>query len=115
MDTDKLAEMLPQIVENVDKMIELSEKKIETLRELRRTLDLAHLVPEVMKEKAKTRIIEGDRWSFAPWRSTKLQVTVGEAVLEFDLVKDKVPESLWPKDILEQYRRHQARQTKQVR
>jgi hypothetical protein len=100
------AENLDEISSRIGALIELELKKIDTLRQLQRTIDLARLVPAVMKAKHYTHVVEGGH-SFTPWRTAVLVVhnEAGETQ-EFRLVKDNVPETLWPEHILAAYKRH---------
>jgi hypothetical protein len=104
--TNTQADNLNEVSEKIDELIELELKKIETLRQLKRTIDLARLVPAVLKRKASVRVIEDNSY-FHKWRGSRLNVRLeGEEPVEFDLVKDKVPHSLWPKEMLAAYMRH---------
>lgn len=99
-------ENLNEISSKLGELIELHIKQIETMHKLQRVIDLARLVPAVMKNKHYTRVVEGGS-TFGAWRHAVLVVSneAGEQQ-EFWLVKDKVPETLWPEHILAAYKRH---------
>lgn len=104
-------ENLEELSINIERLIALELEKIETLRKLKRTIDLARLVPEVMKSKARTHVIEGNS-TFHQWRGASLFVSIeGRDPQVFDLVKDNVPHSLWPAHLLESYQRHLRQQS----
>jgi hypothetical protein len=110
--TNTKIENIDALVENLDRMIALTEKKIETMRELKRAFELARLVPEVMKSKVRTHVVPSNSPT-APWRGATLFVNLGEGqVRSFDLVKDNVPYSLWPNDVYDSYQRHVRSQAK---
>ena len=105
--------MLPdELFDNIDKMISLTERKIETLRQIKKVYMLANLIgqhPNQIKGKLSTYVDNHGVPLYArPWRTQELVVRLdGEEVARKKLIE--CPLDLWPEDIRAEYERQQKR------
>lgn len=110
--------MTENVYSSIDEMIELSERKIELLRELKRALLMADLIGRKPGELSWPLIV---RWregssSFFPWTGAQMYVREdhpdGPIEHVFDML-DEVHRSLWPEHLRKGYELYEARKAKQ--
>lgn len=100
---------MDDIYSNIDKMIDLSRKKVELMVELKKALRLADLLgvqPKDLKDRVTTSMTEG-KSAILPWQGAVFSVRVGDGPWE-DYALTDVHHDLWPADMLEQYDRRKA-------
>lgn len=101
--------MTDDIYDSLDKMIDLCERKIKTMKELKRALRLADVLgipAKNVKGPMRVGVYEGHSY-FRPWTSATLKITYDGEDREFPLMT--VHKELWPADILQAYEREQKR------
>lgn len=105
--------MPENMIDNIDRLIALSEEKIATLKELRRCLliaDLLGLRPADVKDVVRITYHPSDN-VLRPWQGTIMTVRVGDGPLE-DFALTNVDKRLWPDDIRAAYEKWEARNRK---
>ena len=111
--------MLPdKLFEQMDQLIELSLRKVELLRELKKAYMLANVIgmhPKDIKGKLSTAVHTYGASLYArPWRTDELVVRLdGEEVARKKLID--VPLDLWPDDVRAEYERQQKRNMRKAR
>ena len=100
---------MDDIYSNIDKMIDLSRKKVELMVELKKALRLADLLgvqPKDLKDKVTVSVASG-KSPLTPWYGAVFSVRVGDEPYKHYSM-DMVHHDLWPVDMLEQYDRRKA-------
>lgn len=108
---------MSDIYSSIDEMIELCERKVVLMRELKRALMLADLIgrkPGELKWSLTLRWQKGSS-SFFPWTGAQLHIQEnhpgGPIDHVFDML-DKVPRELWPDHLRKGYELQEARKAK---
>jgi hypothetical protein len=101
-----MKEAIQGAADNIDHMVELLHKQIDTYRQLQRGLLLAGLLavpPKDIKEPLRHSVIEGCS-VLRPWVGAVLRVRIGDGPEQEFPLKD-VDRRLWPEDIRRAYER----------
>lgn len=105
------SEPLVDAIDTTRRLIELTEKKAVTMRQLLRCLLLAQLLglaPNEMRNPLRTGFRVVEHRTLQRWRGMVLSVTYDGETKDFPLLD--VPEELWPEDVLNDYRRYRQSQ-----
>ena len=111
--TDYTTAVLPEgMLENIDRLIELSEKKIAALRDLKKLMlvaDMLGVPPKQFTGKVRTAVRFERQYSVMhPWKNHDLVIHVdGKERLVLPLTD--VPLDFWPADLRGAYEREQER------
>jgi hypothetical protein len=104
------------IYTNLDRMIDLCRRKIDTMQKLKNLLRIAELVgvpPKELNDRVRTSVRDADNRTIQPWRGYVLSIRVGDGP-EQDYKLTDVHLDLWPQDLREQYETHKARQRRRT-
>ena len=101
-----MKEAIRGAADNIDEMMELLHKQIDTYRQLQKGILLADLLgvpPKDIKEPLRHNVIKGGSMS-RPWVGAVLRVRIGDRPDQEFPLKD-VDRRLWPEDVRRAYER----------
>jgi hypothetical protein len=108
--------MTGDIYESIDQMIDLCERKITLLQEMKRALRLAELVgipAKGIKDRMSVSVRNADNRAVYPWQGYVLHVRIGDGPDQQHKLID-VHLDLWPADLRRQYETYKTRQKRRT-